>query len=44
MASADVVLAATSRANPPRLEEEGYPPVIYIPFEDINFANLRGRR
>lgn len=34
-----VVLAATSRAS--RLDEEGYPPVLYIPFEDINFASLQ---
>ena len=35
----EIILAATNRAK--RLEEEGLPPVLYIPFEDIHFANLQ---
>lgn len=34
----DVVVAASTRAK--RLEEDGLPPVVYIPFDDIAFANL----
>lgn len=36
--SKDVVIAASSRAK--LLKEDGYAPVLYIPFEDIAFANL----
>lgn len=36
--AADAVLAAS--ANAKLLSEEGYPPVIYIPFDDIAFASL----
>ncbi|WP_265515912.1 DUF427 domain-containing protein [Nitratireductor luteus] len=35
---ADVVIAATTKAK--LLKEDGYPPVLYIPFEDIGFTNL----
>ncbi|UUP18820.1 DUF427 domain-containing protein [Nitratireductor thuwali] len=35
---ADVAVAETIRAK--LLKEDGYPPVLYIPFEDIGFANL----
>ncbi|TWG90647.1 uncharacterized protein (DUF427 family) [Mesorhizobium sp. J18] len=34
----DVVIAASSQAK--ILKEDGYPPVLYIPFEDIAFAHL----
>lgn len=34
----DAIVATTRQAK--RLDEEGLPPVLYIPFEDVRFANL----
>ncbi|MDZ5698805.1 DUF427 domain-containing protein [Chelativorans sp. M5D2P16] len=38
VSAGSTVLATTRQAK--RLEEEGYPPVLYIPFDDIRFAAL----